>query len=71
MARPTWEYLPFNGGPRVCLAQQHVLTETAYVIVRMMQEFGRIEKRDDRHWKECLKMSVRSKYGVKVALFPA
>ncbi|MCJ1307161.1 hypothetical protein MMC25_000807 [Agyrium rufum] len=70
-ARPTWEYLPFNGGPRVCLAQQLVLVETSYMIIRLMQKFANLESRDDRPWEECLKLSVRSKHGVKVGLLPA
>ncbi|GIZ38284.1 hypothetical protein CKM354_000170400 [Cercospora kikuchii] len=41
--RPGWEYLPFNGGPRICIGQQFALTEAAYVIVRLLQKFDKIE----------------------------
>ncbi len=41
--RPGWEFLPFNGGPRICLGQQFALTEAAYVIVRMLQRFDALE----------------------------
>lgn len=41
-----WEYLPFNGGPRICLGQQFALTEAGYVIVRMLQRFDKLENRD-------------------------
>ncbi|KAM3452032.1 hypothetical protein BB8028_0005g06800 [Beauveria bassiana] len=41
-----WEYLPFNGGPRICLGQQFALTEAAYVVVRMLQKYGRMENLD-------------------------
>ncbi|OAG38832.1 hypothetical protein AYO21_07027 [Fonsecaea monophora] len=41
--RPGWEFLPFNGGPRICLGQQFALTEAGYVIVRMLQKFDVIE----------------------------
>lgn len=38
-----WDYIPFNGGPRICLGQQFALTEASYTIVRICQEFSRIE----------------------------
>jgi cytochrome P450 len=38
-----WEYIPFNGGPRICIGQQFALTEAGYVIVRLLQRFDRIE----------------------------
>ncbi|PHH83484.1 hypothetical protein CDD82_443 [Ophiocordyceps australis] len=42
-ARPGWGYLPFNGGPRICLGQQFALTELSYVIVRMMQRIDNLD----------------------------
>lgn len=41
--RPGWEYLPFNGGPRICIGQQFALTEASYVVVRLLQRFDAIE----------------------------
>ncbi|CAO2656392.1 Nn.00g051950.m01.CDS01 [Neocucurbitaria sp. VM-36] len=38
-----FEYLPFNGGPRICIGQQFALTEAGYVIVRLVQRFEKIE----------------------------
>nr|B8QHP3.1 RecName: Full=Cytochrome P450 52-E3; Short=CYP52-E3; AltName: Full=Cytochrome P450 monooxygenase CYP52-E3 [Starmerella bombicola]ACD75400.1 cytochrome P450 monooxygenase CYP52-E3 [Starmerella bombicola]AIY55346.1 cytochrome P450 monooxygenase CYP52-E2 [Wickerhamiella domercqiae] len=38
-----WDYIPFNGGPRICLGQQFALTEASYTLVRICQEFSRIE----------------------------
>lgn len=39
----TWDYLPFNGGPRICIGQQFALTEASYTIVRLLQAFKDIE----------------------------
>jgi cytochrome P450 len=38
-----WDYLPFNGGPRICLGQQFALTETAFTMVRILQTFKDID----------------------------
>lgn len=43
-----WEYLPFNGGPRICLGQQLALTEAGYVTVRLMQRFDKMICEDER-----------------------
>lgn len=41
--KPGWEYIPFNGGPRICIGQQFALTEAGYVLVRLLQRFDQIE----------------------------
>ncbi|KAF2852748.1 cytochrome P450 52A12 [Plenodomus tracheiphilus IPT5] len=69
--RPGWEYLPFNGGPRICLGQQYALTEASYVTVRLVQEFKSMESRDSEPWIEGLTLTLCSKNGVKVGLTPA
>ncbi|KAI5927615.1 cytochrome P450 52A11 [Camillea tinctor] len=38
-----WTYIPFNGGPRICIGQQFALTEMAYTLTRMFQRYERIE----------------------------
>lgn len=43
-----WTYIPFNGGPRICIGQQFALTEMAYTIVRIFQRFDRV----DKYWME-------------------
>ncbi|WPH02435.1 Hypothetical protein R9X50_00529900 [Acrodontium crateriforme] len=67
--RPGWAYLPFGGGPRVCLGQQYALTETYYVTIRLMQHFRRIENRDDQPWKEKLTVTCCSLNGTQVGLY--
>jgi cytochrome P450 len=38
-----WQYIPFNGGPRICIGQQFALTEMGYVLTRLFQRYERIE----------------------------
>ncbi|KAJ5771826.1 hypothetical protein N7520_002355 [Penicillium odoratum] len=47
-AKHGWEYLPFNGGPRICLGQQYALTEASYTVVRLLQAFDTLENADPR-----------------------
>ncbi|KAK1980105.1 cytochrome P450 [Colletotrichum cereale] len=41
--RLDWNYVPFSGGPRICLGQQFALTEAGYLIVRLLQRFESME----------------------------
>ncbi|CBF69707.1 protein CYP656A1 [Aspergillus nidulans FGSC A4] len=66
--RRGWGFLPFSGGPRICLGQQKALTEAVYVVVRMVQTFCDIEARDERPWREQMGLVLSSYYGVKVGL---
>ncbi|KAF4554344.1 Cytochrome P450-like protein 66 [Elsinoe fawcettii] len=68
--RPGWEYLPFNGGPRICLGQQFALTEASYTTIRLMQTFKAIESRDPEPWREWLTLTCVGAGGCKVALTP-
>jgi cytochrome P450 len=43
---PPGAYVPFNSGGRVCPAQQMVLNEYTYILVRLVQDFKQIENRD-------------------------
>jgi hypothetical protein len=66
-----WTYIPFNGGPRICVGQQFALTELGYTIVKILQKFERIEdhmpvegegigKRGKKPWGEgpCMKAEI-------------
>ncbi len=43
----SWTYIPFNGGPRICIGQQFALTEMGYTIVRILQRFEFVS----RYWE--------------------
>ncbi|KAF2804100.1 cytochrome P450 [Mytilinidion resinicola] len=66
--RPGWAYLPFGGGPRICVGQQFALAEAGYVVVRLLQEFGRLESRDGEPWREKLSITCTGLGGCRVAL---
>ncbi|CAF3585135.1 unnamed protein product, partial [Fusarium graminearum] len=50
--RPSWFFLPFNGGPRICLGQQYAVTGSLLVIMRFAQEFISIRSMDAKPWTE-------------------
>ncbi|KAM5453829.1 hypothetical protein MaudCBS49596_002452 [Microsporum audouinii] len=41
-------YLPFNGGPRICLGQEFALLEVGYTVVRLLQTFETIEMAEEK-----------------------
>lgn len=68
----TWEFVPFFGGSRVCPAQQQVITQAIYLLVRMVREFEMVENRDPcMEYVEQIKMLCESRNGVKADLHPA
>lgn len=60
---PAWYYLPFLGGPRICLGQQFALTEASYLLVKLLREFDTLEPADTAQ------MSRRKK-GLGVTMWP-
>jgi cytochrome P450 len=68
--RPRWGYLPFNGGPRICVGQRYALTEAGYVVVRMAQEFRILLSQDAGPWEESLTLTLSSRTGRRYVLLP-
>lgn len=68
---PAWQFLPFLGGPRICLGQQFALTEAGYLLVRMLQHFDRLEPVDyaeTARMRKTLGVTMAVKGGVHVRL---
>lgn len=64
----SWTYVPFNCGPRICIGQQFALTEMAYTVVRILQQFSNVEDRSNGEfpgWKTDIVLSPAN--GVNVA----
>ncbi|KAI1082569.1 putative cytochrome P450 alkane hydroxylase [Whalleya microplaca] len=69
--RPGWDFLPFNGGPRICPGQKFALTESSYTIARLLHAFSDIENLDPTEWREQLTLSLTLNNGVQCRLTPA
>jgi len=41
--RHGWDFLPFHGGPRICIGQQMAIVTASYVVVRLLQRYEEIE----------------------------
>ncbi|CAK7240936.1 MAG: hypothetical protein STHCBS139747_002393 [Sporothrix thermara] len=68
-----WQFIPFNGGPRICIGQQFALTEMGYVLVRLFQKFERVVSHMDAidGGKPTLRADIvlQPANGVEVAFF--
>ncbi|KAI3552608.1 cytochrome P450 [Colletotrichum abscissum] len=67
-----WQYVPFNGGPRICVGQNFANTEMAYTMARILQKFDRLEYRGDWNAQVIRAEIVGAPgHGVPIALFEA
>lgn len=67
-----WTFLPFGGGPRICLGMQLALTEVGYAIGRVVERYREVECKDEVwDFVEEWKITTVSRNGAKVRLVPA
>jgi cytochrome P450 len=66
-----YRYIPFNGGPRLCVGQQFALTEMAYTVIRIMQRYDRFECRMDKPPGMKTDIVLQPAEGVQLAFFEA
>ncbi|KAK8041781.1 cytochrome P450 52E1 [Apiospora rasikravindrae] len=69
--RPTYEYVPFNAGPRICIGQQFALTAIAMTTFRILQAYKQIERRDDNPLVQKLGINLSMLHGCWVSMTPA
>ncbi|KAE9365333.1 putative cytochrome P450 [Stipitochalara longipes BDJ] len=69
--RPSWQFLPFNGGPRICIGQQFALTEASFTTIRILQAFKNIEARDNAPLTELMTLTAAVRGGVNVGMTTA
>lgn len=50
--------------------EQLALAEASYTTIRLIQEFSRIESRDDGPWEELLTLTMASRNGTKIMMTP-
>ena len=66
-----WKFVPFGGCARICSAQQVVLTQAIYVLVRLVQRFESIGNRDPvDEYVEFTKVTAESRNNIKIAFIP-
>lgn len=64
-----WEYLPSNGGPRICLGKQLALMQLSYTIMRIVQRYDVLENMDEEKQPVVkVTLTCSSGTGVKVRL---
>jgi cytochrome P450 len=67
--RPTWEFTPFSGGPRICPALKLVYIECEYITASLLREFSGLELRDSEVcWVEERRLIYQSRNGTLVGL---
>lgn len=66
---PPWTFIPFGGGPRICIGQKLALFQIYYILAVIAATFESIESRDpEQDYAEDYKLTTGSLNGIKVSL---
>ncbi|ETI28303.1 hypothetical protein G647_00752 [Cladophialophora carrionii CBS 160.54] len=60
----TWEFIPFNHGPRICLGRMFGYFQMEYVLCRIFQKFERIESGDNKTQKIKIELNTKMAFPV-------
>ena len=66
-AQHTFAYLPFGGGPRICLGNNFVMMEAVFIIAMATQRF-KLNLTPNAKIETLITLTTRPKYGVPVTL---
>ena len=65
--RPRFAYLPFGGGPRVCIGATLALTETTLILAVLAQRF-QLRLKEPQEIKLQARITLRPKNGMRMIL---
>ena len=65
-----WEYIPFSGGPRICIGQQFALTQMLYLVARVLQTFRHVRPGDDEPLRHQVGSTISMVGGCWIHLTP-
>lgn len=66
----SWEYIPFSGGPRICIGQQFALTQMLYLVARVLQTFKDIQPGNDEPMRHQVGSTLSMVGGCWIRLIP-
>lgn len=70
-APQTWEFIPFNHGPRICLGRVFGYFQMEYTLCRIFQHFERVELHEPRVQRIKVELNTKMAYPVNSSFHKA